>query len=61
MNHAHALVTVCPYVNPTSEDIKLHNIIIIIKTNKKEKKKTFWKKSRSMAEKNMTRRKEQQN
>jgi len=29
LNHAHALVTVCPkYVNPTSEDIKLHIIII---------------------------------
>ena len=32
MNHAHALVTVCPsYVNPTSEDIKLY--IIIIRTD----------------------------
>ena len=31
LNHVHALVTVCPeYVNPTSEDIKLHIIIIII-------------------------------
>ena len=30
MNHAHALVTVCPkYVNPTSEDIMLHIIIIV--------------------------------
>ena len=31
LNHAHALVTVCPWcVNPTSEDTKLHIIIIII-------------------------------
>ena len=31
LNHAYALVTICPkYINPTSEDIKLHIIIIII-------------------------------
>ena len=33
LNHAYALVTICPkYINPTSEDIKLHIIIIIIFT-----------------------------
>ena len=31
MNHAYALVTVCPkYVNLTSEDIKLYIIIVKI-------------------------------
>ena len=31
LNHAYALVSVCPqYINPTSEDIKLYIIIIIV-------------------------------
>ena len=38
MNHAYALVTVCPqYVNPTSEDIKLYIIFI---TNSRSLQKT---------------------
>ena len=41
LNHAHALVTVCPeYVSPTSEDIKLHIIIIIIITYLTRKQQT---------------------